>query len=281
MLRDRLVCGINNVATQRKLLTEPTLTFQQAIQIVFSRESAERGVQELQGMEVHAFGCNTSVQKHLPAPLRYLVRGRLRINASGCQTFLPEGSLLQNQWMRSHRSVGLVGADHISDRNWGQLRDRTFHLDESAVTTPEDVETEDDCLQLHCVAAPSVAPIKVTVPVNGHALEMELDTGAAVSVIAQRTFDRIKQGIQTLKLTDTKASLATDMGEPLDIAGTMMSPFVNRCQEGHFPLIVVPACRDWLLHLWLHFKHILQTASEVLTEVLGQYPDVFQPGLGK
>ena len=34
MLRDRLVCGINNEAVQRCLLMEPTLTLEQALRIV-------------------------------------------------------------------------------------------------------------------------------------------------------------------------------------------------------------------------------------------------------
>ncbi|GCB62988.1 hypothetical protein scyTo_0014566 [Scyliorhinus torazame] len=39
MLRDRLVCGINNVETQNQLLAEPTLDVESAIELVLSLEN--------------------------------------------------------------------------------------------------------------------------------------------------------------------------------------------------------------------------------------------------
>ena len=43
-LRDRLVCGINNEATQRALLTEQNLTFEKAVEIATAREEAAKDV---------------------------------------------------------------------------------------------------------------------------------------------------------------------------------------------------------------------------------------------
>ena len=56
MLRDRLVCGINDGHIQRRLLAEPELTYKKAFDIAQAVESAERNAKDLQApreREIH------------------------------------------------------------------------------------------------------------------------------------------------------------------------------------------------------------------------------------
>ena len=48
MLRDRLVCGINNLSIQRRLLSEQDLTFEKAHTLALGMETAARNVQTVQ-----------------------------------------------------------------------------------------------------------------------------------------------------------------------------------------------------------------------------------------
>ena len=48
MLRDRLVCGIDNGPMQRRLLAEPALNLDKAVEIALAMESAERNARDLQ-----------------------------------------------------------------------------------------------------------------------------------------------------------------------------------------------------------------------------------------
>ena len=48
MLRDRVVCGINNSAIQKRLLAESDLTLTKAISVAQAAEIADTGVRELQ-----------------------------------------------------------------------------------------------------------------------------------------------------------------------------------------------------------------------------------------
>ena len=48
MIRDRLVCGVNDGRIQR-LLAEPDLTFKKAMEIAQAIEAADKNVQEIQG----------------------------------------------------------------------------------------------------------------------------------------------------------------------------------------------------------------------------------------
>ena len=47
MLRDRLVCGINNPTTQKKLLAEQDLTYERAKSIALGSESADQKLREM------------------------------------------------------------------------------------------------------------------------------------------------------------------------------------------------------------------------------------------
>ncbi|CAB3995696.1 Retrovirus-related Pol poly from transposon, partial [Paramuricea clavata] len=47
MIRDRLVCGINNEKIQRRLLAEPELTYKKAVELSLAMESASKHVEDL------------------------------------------------------------------------------------------------------------------------------------------------------------------------------------------------------------------------------------------
>uniref|UniRef100_A0A8C5MWZ0 CCHC-type domain-containing protein n=1 Tax=Leptobrachium leishanense TaxID=445787 RepID=A0A8C5MWZ0_9ANUR len=49
MLRDRLVCGVNDDRMQRRLLSEVDLTFEKALTMCLAMESADRNIKDLQG----------------------------------------------------------------------------------------------------------------------------------------------------------------------------------------------------------------------------------------
>ena len=70
MLRDRLVCGIDDGRIQRRLLFEPDLAFEKAFDIAQEMESAERNAQDLQtrkGEGIHMMG-EDGVPSRKPPP---------------------------------------------------------------------------------------------------------------------------------------------------------------------------------------------------------------------
>ena len=78
MLRDRLVCGINDQRLQRRLLSEPELTFAKALELAQAAEAAERNAKELEratpSTGVHAVSSREHSQKggggHRPSSMR-------------------------------------------------------------------------------------------------------------------------------------------------------------------------------------------------------------------
>lgn len=68
MIRDRLVYGINDNQTQRRLLAEPDLPLQKAMEIAITMEAAETDVIELQQpprtkSQVHKFQVSSGPER--------------------------------------------------------------------------------------------------------------------------------------------------------------------------------------------------------------------------
>ena len=49
MIRDCLVCGVNDGAVQKRLLAEPALTYGKAVELALSAETAAQSMRELGG----------------------------------------------------------------------------------------------------------------------------------------------------------------------------------------------------------------------------------------
>lgn len=64
MLRDRLVCGVNDERIQRRLLAEDKLTFTKALQLAQAMEGADRDTKDLNVSQDHQqVHYNTSTKK--------------------------------------------------------------------------------------------------------------------------------------------------------------------------------------------------------------------------
>ena len=102
------------------------------------------------------------------------------------------------------------------------------------------------------VGGKSVQPILVELTINGEKTQMELDTGAAVSIISTETQCKLFPHEQ---LTDSSLILTTYSGEQLQVAGQMLVHVKYGKQQAQLPLYVVkgngPSLmgRDWLQKL--------------------------------
>ena len=124
--------------------------------------------------------------------------------------------------------------------------------------------------------------------VNAKPLVMELDTGAAVSVISEQT--PRKQFLQT-KLKTTSLLLRTYTREPTVVAGEMTAKVQDKAQSCTLPLLVVADKGPMLLgqerlqHLQLDWEMIgLATLNGVQARVqalIHKYPNLFAEKLGE
>ena len=146
------------------------------------------------------------------------------------------------------------------------------------------VDSDDEYL-LHKLGD-SPDAIRVTLQVQGLPLEMEVDTGADISIIADQTR---KSYFPKLRLHPSSVILKTYTGEPVPVVGQLNMKVQHGEQEAKLVLVVVTGNgptllgRNWLKYLRLDWKQISQLHSvkmQQLHTVLDRHSSVFQDGLG-
>ena len=139
------------------------------------------------------------------------------------------------------------------------------------------------------VRSKSCKPITLTVAINGVPTTMEVDTGAAYSVITQITYQRIAQlgGVRGLEPSDLK--LKSYSGQLIKVFGQL--PVVvtyEREQSELFVQVVEGEGPDLLGRDWIAALKVTLSMGEVhtveeersLLEVLAKYSSIFTEDLG-
>jgi len=239
-LRDRLVCGLRSTTIQKRLLSKRDLTLTTALHLAQSMEAAEVNVSKLQNDEPTApinrteAGPQSRAQQtrvchrcggtdHTPAACRFKEficnkckkKGHLaRVcrSTEKTQSSTPGRSTQQSQVPRP--PVPHNAHNVKQPRQTNNIREPTL---------------EDTTMSLFKVDNNSSRPMSVTLEVNKQKLSMEVDTGAAVSVISEATKAQLFPGV---RLSDTSVMLTTYTGEQMAVIGEI-SVTVRHGQKNH------------------------------------------------
>ena len=281
MLRDRLVCGINDSAIQRKLLSERNLTFDKALEMAQSHEAAVRNARTLQA------GTND-----VSEPVHTLQKFRQSNDGSGsdpCYRCGRHGHAPTRCRFRSFKchQCGRIG--HIKavcrsssqgEKASSQTRARrdVKKLEEASkeneyVQKSEEAAEEIEYTLFNLYAhIDSQSPYLVTLQVDGVPLQMEIDTGSSLSLISESTF---RQLWPNKTWEDSKTNLTMYSGAQLQVLGTVN---VQVCQASARPvnlsLAVVGADgpsllgRNWIQSLQLDWPRICRLDAKPAEAVL-------------
>ena len=133
-------------------------------------------------------------------------------------------------------------------------------VQEAADPRPLDMEaTSGEEYHLYRLNEHSSEPINVTVTINGKQLTMELDTGAAVSIISDHTRRNL---FSELKLKESFVVLKTYTEEPMKVVGQLNVQVKYGTKETKFVLVVIAGSgpslygRNWLKYLQLDWRKI-------------------------
>ena len=282
MLRDRLVCGIHDIRIQRRLLAEPNLTFKKAMELAIALETIDRDTKDLQDQNSQS---TVNYQKELTIQKKPVIT--------------PSG-----QPNKCHRCGGAHFASECrfkefichSCKKRGHLarccRTRIQRAESTNVIKEEQefehVQQREDSYTLFSLGKDQKNdPILVTVFLNGQIIEMQLDTGASVSIISETTYKSLWS--QPPKLSPSNVKLHTYTGEAIAVLGSLEVEVVYKHQRARLPLLVAkgkgPSLigRDWLQTLRLDWKEInaIYKSKSDLDVLLEQYSDVFGSQLGE
>ena len=126
-------------------------------------------------------------------------------------------------------------------------------------------------------------PLEIEVRLEGKPLMMEVDTGAGVSLVSEKTFQMILPSHTTQA---TRTQLRTYSGEAIPVVGKVDVEVQYQGQQANLLLIVVEGdgpslfgC-DWLSAIRLDWKSTNMVKSKRLASVLDKHQVLFADGLG-
>ena len=290
-LKDRLVCGLRNEAHQKRLLSEPELTLDKAQAICQSLETAELNAQTLRGSDPMLKQLSQDRRQRMHAqsqrrgktPPHNAQRVRECFRCGGPDHVAANCRFAEYVCRKCNKKGHLARvcrSQKFASRN-GKVSGAGAQAHQLTSADPGSEEEQ----PLHRLEQHKASPIKVNVQVNGVPVSMELDTGAAVSVMSQQ---QQKELFPTAQLQPSKVILRTYTAQSVGVVGTLPVKVVYEEQEKDLSLFIVqgkgPALfgRDWLASIKLRWPSIAyhSVGGMNLEELLRQFGEVFRPELG-
>ena len=284
-LRDRFVCGLRREATQRKLLTMEGLTLQKAYETAYGMEAADKQASELQALK--ASGETTGVNSIKPKPPN--TPAGPACFRCGKTNHLADTCYYKKQKCRTCGKLGHISKMCRSKKPAGRQRggQRTDFVEQEDEEPASNASSDLDDMPLMNIQAVkptmSKAGIMLDLAVEGSPLQMELDTGASVSIVSEKTWKALPQAPN---LQRSPIKLKTYTGQELRVLGQATVQVQYGLQERQLPLVVVAGSgpslfgRNWLADIQLDWGSIEKMTSP-LEQLLHDYAEVFRPELGQ
>ena len=292
MIRDRLVCGINDEQIQKRLLAESELSYKKAVKLASSMEEASKNVLELKGSiakkgpEVD----KTEVHRVKSASPRSAERGTFNCFHCGRPGHLKVKCRVRPDIVCSacgntgHMRRACRSTKSAPRKDQGRRRLRQVQETEDQGGSESETGQKDGLYSVSSRKSKGTPPIVVKVEVDGKLVPMEVDTGASVTVMPVKLFESLWPGRH---IDTTGVRLSGYSKEPIPVKGCCKVNIVYQGQRvDKATLIVVdsmgPALfgRDLLSRIRLNWSEIHKMTSSSLQEVLNRYSSVFGEGLG-
>ena len=299
MLRDPIVCGINDDAIQRRLLSDPKLDYAKAVETALNMETAAQSMKTLKNKAGDfATGGDSNAQlqvnkttttfskssKFVPTCYRCGIRGH------AVSTFRVDKNIICHYCQKKgHMQRACKRKDEApaSDTSTPRPKSKSVGRVEEEEEEEEESDSDDSNDSPLClVESKGVArspPILVKVKLDDCMVNMEVDTGAAMSLMSQSTFQGLWPGRE---LQPSQVRLRAYTKEPIPVVGCCNVNIEYNGQSAQLPLLVVGGSgptllgRDWLSQIRLDWHQIHHVHSAPLQTLLARYPAVFQGGLG-
>ena len=285
MLKDRLMCGINDAKIQRRLLAEPELTLKKAIDLALALESASNNLLDLSG-KTESSSVNLVHAQRKSRRARGGARENAKCYRCGGKHLAATCKFIDALCFNCDKKGHIAKVCHSpkSDKQKGEGAKKGTKKDtKNRTNVVRDKESDDESYAMFNVTgkAETVKALKVDVKLCGKLQQMEVDTGA--SKTNEGTYAMLGDEV---KMEYAKPTLSTYTGEKIPVIGTVMIPVEYGEQKHKLSAVVVQGPgpnllgRDWLKVLKLDWKSIFSVQETPLVKLLEAHKVVFDEGLG-
>ncbi|XP_064479921.1 uncharacterized protein K02A2.6-like [Ornithodoros turicata] len=296
MLRDRVVCGIDNQAQQ------PSLTFKSAVQTALAMEAAKSDAGEI---------CQASTSSSFPTHRVVSVgevtcfrcgdgqlANQCKYASSICNFCRKRGHLArvchskQKKNTSAHKHFQEPAGRRSSPKGLRVKKVKTFGqrpFPVNAVGEDEDVETSSEVFDMWHLSDDALSPpppFTVVVNVCDKPLPMEVDTGASVSVMSKNTFQEL---LPDVTVNPSKVLLRSYTGELSQVQG-QANVCVQFCDKSAvLPLFLTgdrsPTLlgRNWIQQLGIGIADVQVNKCSLsdVKSLIHEYSELFSNGLGQ
>ena len=235
MIRDRIVCEVNNNRIQRLQLQESKLTYERVKEVAQNVEAASKDVQKLQtptathhhnqfNMFISGIRQNLQCMPSLP---RQQSQPSHQSSCHGCGGSHPRSAVnsrmlfvenVANEVIlqeSAERQLTHQNTPNTTFTTTDTALEEEIYSSPASVAKASPVSQEGTCTMFALWS--KVQPIKVQVQLNSHEVTMVVDTGASLTVLNESIYSLIATN-QELKPTATK--LSTYTGQLLHVLGS-------------------------------------------------------------
>lgn len=289
-----MVCGVNDERIQRQLLAESQLDFKKALELATAMEIVDNNTGNIRQ--------GNSVEKPKEQPVNRLSKQQGKHEAKECyrcggkfheaEKCRYKDEKYYQSHKKGHKAIKCRANPKTNQRN-GQKRGNTHHMETTGLEEEEEENGEE--YTMFRVVAEGKEPYCVVIDLHGISTSMEVDTGAAATIISKETFKEINQGHSAKKKLEMKPAhvkLRTYTGELVKVLGTVDVVLKYEGQKNQLSTLVVEGSgpsflgRDWLKEVKLDWKKLFKmNMDEKLVEsrlekLINQCLEVFEDGLG-
>ena len=205
MLRDRIVCGINDDAIQKRLLAEPALNYEKAVEMAMNMETAAQSMKELKGRadsstthtpphhQVHRTSAtpvsstSSQVESGPSTCYRCGFRGHTVSQCRADKNVVCHQCGKKGHMRRACRSRQKTQQSSQQSAGMGNFR-TVRQLEEDEEESDSQSLSGSPLCHVKSSAVHHSPPIRVKVKLDECLVGMEVDTGAAVSIMSEAIF---------------------------------------------------------------------------------------------
>ncbi|XP_049524460.1 uncharacterized protein K02A2.6-like [Dermacentor silvarum] len=302
LLRDRFVCGINNPTMQTRLLELPDPSLDDVVKAAQAMDAAAKDAGEIaratgspsteatvNKMTTKGVTCSRCGGDHSPSQCQFSQAQCFTCGKTGHLARVCRGGRTNSgQQQQPGSSPGSTQARGQGSRRKGSRRRRaSAGAGPSAARLHVVAENPPIFDMWHTGLVPlSVPPYLLTVEVCGHPISMELDTGASVSVMAGKLFERT---FPDVAIEASGVMLRSYSGQLSQVQGQAQVSVRFGDKEATLPLYLTKGSSPTLLgRNWIHALGVrLPEYQEAVLHVVKDFPSLltdfkslFQPGVG-